>query len=200
MTTITNSVNVSISDIEAQTISVAENTPVHPYFIINNDIPRETLIKRAEDERLFKLYMKLFVVFIIGVFTIPFIVADFYYAYSDTSCSHNKPGPLAVDLFTYLLVDGIMGGTSAIIWFQVIFSSNINSDNFMSGVNSSAVIIFIVIGSLFGLAWTVTGSIIFWNLIDNKTCDKGIYNYVFAQLLIRYIFYAYNLLKKNTDN
>jgi hypothetical protein len=51
-----------------------------------------------------------------------------------------------------------------------------------------------VIVGLFQLAWTIVGSVLFWKLIDNKTCDKGIYNYVFALLIIRYIMIFVNMI------
>jgi hypothetical protein len=51
--------------------------------------------------------------------------------------------------------------------------------------------------SLFTLAWTIVGSIIFWSLIDNEECSKEVYNYVFALLIIKYVCILVNLCAQN---
>jgi hypothetical protein len=53
------------------------------------------------------------------------------------------------------------------------------------------------ISSLFILSWTIIGSIIFWSLIDKEECSKGVYNYVFALLIIRYILLLVTFCCKN---
>ena len=45
----------------------------------------------------------------------------------------------------------------------------------------------------FSLAWLILGAIIFWGLIDNNKCNDGLYNYMYASLIIMIIFTVINL-------
>jgi len=131
--------------------------------------------------------LKMFMLFIISIFTIPFIICDFYFAYNDDSCINENAGQLAVNLFTYLVVDGIFGAVGLIVWLQIIHNSDFTRNNNVSLVKLITVFLLTFVGSLFGIAWTITGAIIFWDLIDNELCDKGIYNYVFALIIIKLV-------------
>lgn len=115
----------------------------------------------------------------------PLTVASLYYAYTDDSCVHESAGQLEVNLFTYLVVDGISGGAGIIVLSSLICC--LGADNYINIMKSCCGAFIFMILQLFQLAWTIVGSVIFWKLIDNKTCDKGIYNYVFALLIIKYV-------------
>jgi hypothetical protein len=151
------------------------------------------------NDDLLSFYMKLFILFIISICIVPFVVCDFYYAYRDNSCVHEPAGKLDVNLFTYLVVDGIFGAIVAVVWFLLICTTNFTGQDELNLGNWIGATLITGIGTIFGIAWTITGAIIFWSLIDNDLCDKGIYNYVFAQLIIKLIGYGIGILKNKSE-
>jgi hypothetical protein len=168
--------NNQTTDIESQ-ITSETKTPIN----VNNNVSRSRRFRHKPET------LKMFMLFIISIFTIPFVICDFYFAYNDDSCINEKAGQLAVNLFTYLVVDGIFGAIGLIVWLQVICTSDFTRNNNVSLVNLITVFLLTFVGSLFGIAWTITGAIIFWDLIDNELCDKGIYNYMFALIIIKLV-------------
>ena len=132
------------------------------------------------------------------VFTIaiPFIVCNLCYAYSDDSCVNLKAGKLAINLKTYLAVDGIFGAFGMLIISLCIccFTEKFNDINKSCLGKTFGTLI-----TLFGLSWTITGAIIFWKLIDNNKCDNGVYNYVFTQLIIKFVCYFFRMLQNNNN-
>lgn len=127
----------------------------------------------------------------------PLSIASLYYAYTDDSCVHDSAGQLDVNLFTYLAVDGILGGAGIIILSLIICC--LGADTYINMMKSCCVMFLFIIIQLFQLAWTIVGSVIFWKLIDNNTCDKGVYNYVFALLIIKYVIIFTNAMFNNNN-
>lgn len=127
----------------------------------------------------------------------PLTIASLYYAYTDDSCVHESAGQLEVNLFTYLAVDGIVGGAGIIILSTL--SCSLGPDVYVNMIKSCCGAFIVIIASLFQLAWTIVGSVIFWKLIDNKICDKGIYNYVFALLIIKYVMIFVNMISNKNN-
>jgi len=184
----------SSTDVESQ---------IHSEEVRENVQRISSILKHSEsgslNDDLLACYIKIFIMFIISVFIIPFVVCNLYYAYSDKSCVHEKAGKLDVNLFDYLVVDGIFGAVVAIVWFIVICKSDFIGERELSVGNWLIVVIITGIGTIFGIAWTITGAIIFWSLMDNNLCDKGIYNYVFAQLIIKLVGYGIGILKNKSE-
>lgn len=127
----------------------------------------------------------------------PLSIASLYYAYTDDSCVHESAGQLAVNLFTYLVVDGILGGAGIIVLSSLICC--LGPDSYINMMKSCCGAFLFIIAGLFQLAWTIVGSVIFWKLIDNKICDKGIYNYVFALLIIKYVMIFANMISNKNN-
>ncbi len=126
---------------------------------------------------------------VLGLFMIPFGVASIYYAYTDKSCVNMKAGNLYINLHDYLAVDGILLLTmylalNAMICFVKPVDKPLNTNIVLTCVSAAI--------KLFSLSWQISGAIIFWNLIDNKKCDNGIYNYVYALLIIKFVFIAFD--------
>ena len=183
------------NDIESQ---------IHSEEVRENVQRVSSILKNSEsrssvNDDLLGFYMKLFILFIIAICIVPFVVCNFYYAYSDNSCVHEKAGKLEVNLFNYLVVDGIFGAIVAIVWFLLIYTTNFTGQGELNLGNWIGATLITGIGTIFGIAWTITGAIIFWSLIDNDLCDKGIYNYVFAQLIIKLIGYGIGILKNKSE-
>ncbi len=60
-----------------------------------------------------------------------------------------------------------------------------------------------IIFKTFTLSWLIIGAVIFWKLIDNDLCDNGIYNYIYAMIIIKFSFVGLELIggnKKDDDN
>ena len=137
--------------------------------------------------------LKMIMFSIIIMLTMPFIFCNLYYAYTDKSCVSIEAGHLDINLKTYLAVDGIF---CAITLFIVIIVICFVNDNITINEKNKCIFnIFGKLATLFGTAWTIVGAIIFWKLIDNNKCDKGVYNYVFAQLIIKFVCYLFRIMQ-----
>ena len=161
MNTIRNQ-SINYTDVEAQINSEEVRDNVQR---ISSILKTSESSRSSANDDLYILYMKLFILFIILVCLIPFVVCNLYYAYSDKSCVHEKAGKLDVNLFNYLVVDGIFGAVVAIVWFLQICTSNFTEDSELPVGRWFIVVLITGIGSVFGLAWTITGAIIFWSLM-----------------------------------
>jgi hypothetical protein len=142
-----------------------------------------------------KLFLKSLVIFIIIIFNVPICVSELYYAFTDDSCTHIKNTNLFIDLYTYLAVDGIYGLIITIIC-SIYICCFVDIDN-LELFGFKKIIIYIVsfIIVLFNLSWSIVGGIIFWNIIDDYTCNNNIYCFVFAELVIKLLFQFLQLIK-----
>jgi len=150
--------------------------------------------KNDINEQNIMLCVKSFAFLLLLAFTVPFIVCNVYYAYKDTSCVTINPDHFDVNLKTYLAVDGIIG---AIALFIIIFvacciKEEPNSNNCCLNMVGN-------LATVFGVTWTIIGAIIFWKLIDNTRCDRAVYNYVTAQLVIKFIGYSLRICANNNN-
>jgi len=164
----------------------------------NSNSEIKGILKKPEDdtsEQNIMLCVKTVMFTILLALTMPFIVCNLYYAYNDESCVTINPDNFGVNLQTYLAVDGII---LAVAVFVIMFSAfcfikeQPNEDNCCLNT-------FGKLATAFGVAWMIIGAVIFWNLIDNKKCDKPVYNYVFAQLVIKIISYSFRVIS-NLNN
>jgi hypothetical protein len=123
----------------------------------------------------------------------PFIFCNLYYAYTDKSCVSIEAGHLDINLKTYLAVDGIFCAIT--LFIVIIVICLVNESITINEKNKCIFNIFGKLATLFGIAWTIVGAIIFWKLIDNNKCHKGVYNYVFAQLIIKFVCYLFRIMQ-----
>lgn len=166
---------------------------------------RHTVEDRESDKHLITT-IKIIATLLVIAFIAPFTICDLYFGLTDDSCAIEKPGKLAVDLRTYLVVCGLLGAAAIVVFVICVYFFDILEEFLVQQPTQqreeSNFIIHLVFGvltnvlRLFNVAWTIMGAIIFWKLIDNNNCNSGIYNYVFAQLIIRLIFTSSTLLKK----
>ena len=199
-TTTENMVNInmnSVDDIESNTVSNENLSGALAHLQQNLSGVLQEERENNRNRSFETSCIKFIGIIIILLILAPLSVADLYYAYTDDSCVHQSAGNLNVNLFTYLAVDGILGGVGIIgLSLYVCLMGQNTSSEFCKGC---CMMLMITLCSLFTLAWTIVGSIIFWSLIDNEECSKGIYNYVFALLIIRYVSILVNLYAKNND-
>ena len=194
-----NIVNVninSVDDIESNTQSNDKiNETLNPFRELRNILQEETsnTSNKWFETCCVKFLGIIFILFLLA----PLSVADLYYAYTDESCVHQSAGKLNVNLFTFLAVDGILGCV-VIIGFS-LFICSMKEDFSLEIWKGCCALSIITLISLFTLAWTIVGSIIFWSLIDNEECSKEVYNYVFALLIIKYVCTLVNLCAQNKE-
>jgi hypothetical protein len=129
---------------------------------------------------------KIVAIVIMSLFVVPFGITSVYYAYTDNSCANLRAGKLYVNLKDYLAVNGILYLLNFVLNTAII--TYFNTNDVVEFYSNPLTKLIALIGTGFHLLWTIVGSIIFWSLIDNNACDKGIYNYVFAQLIIQFVF------------
>ena len=192
-----NLVNIKINSVDD-----IESTGERNLDTTLNEIRDLTNILREERENTSNKFFEIVCIKFVGIIFIllllaPLSVADLYYAYTDETCVHKSAGKLNVNLFTYLAVDGILGGVGIIgLSLYICLMGENTSSEYCKGC---CMLSMLTLCGLFTLAWTIVGSIIFWSLIDNEECSKGVYNYVFALLIIRYVSILVNLCAKNND-
>jgi hypothetical protein len=135
--------------------------------------------------------VKVFVILVMSIFVLPFGIASVYYAYTDNSCVNLAAGKLYINLKDYLAVNGIM----YLIHYCICLVATICFSECASHKNLLFVIVK-YISTLFAACWNITGAIIFWKLIDNDKCSSPIYNYVYALMVIQFVFTAGMVLDK----
>ena len=147
-----------------------------------------------------KICFKSIVVFIIILFNFPICISELYYAFTDNSCIHLINNKLLINLYIYLLVDGIYGLLVTLI-SCIYICYFIDLDNLeISGLKIIIIYIISFIFILFNLSWTIIGAIIFWDIIDNYSCNNNIYCFIFAELIIKLIFLFLQIVKLTNKN
>lgn len=145
--------------------------------------------------------MKSFLWIIIMIFCFPITFCDLYYAYNDDSCISEPAGKLSINLKDYLLIYGWISASALIIFsIGLCFIGSLSKTDtcFVCYIGFSAIIFTII--SIFSVIWNIFGAVIFWGLMDTSQCNKELYNYVFASLIIKLCFSVYGIFKGNNDN
>ena len=128
------------------------------------------------------------VIFFCGIVVLPFGIANIYYAFTDKSCVNDNAN---LSLKYYLAVEGIL----LLTIYLIIIISLLLADKFcnikLKFINAAS-----VINNLFMIAWLIVGSVLFWHSINNKKCDKDVYNYIYASLVIKLTLTTLSVLKK----
>lgn len=141
-----------------------------------------------------KICVKMVVILILALFTLPFGITSVYYAFADNSCVNLPAGKLYVNLKDYLAVNGCI--------YLLVFCVNATTVCMFSEFDNVYQTIlfktFTYLGALFTLSWNIVGGIIFWSLIDNDKCDGPIYNYVYALMIIQFVFTSGMIFEKKT--
>lgn len=146
-----------------------------------------------------------YIFLILLMFISPFIICELYYAYNDTSCIYQKIEQLHMNLHDFLMISGYMGISVSTIYGVIIYTQDNNTLNLLykmfisnGGINTNnekpinvylAKLFYFVICffGMFGLSWLILGSLIFWKFMDTSKCSNSIYNYIYAELIIRWI-------------
>lgn len=151
--------------------------------VVNN--PVENLVVKKDNSILLS-FLLLFTNF-------PIIFCDLYYAFNDKTCVQNKIENLYINMYDYLIVSGIYSIYIVLfllccILFKNKLYRNINKNN------SYLFIIFLAITFFFNISWNIVGVILFKKIINNNTCSKEVFNYLFSSILLKLICYSINYL------
>lgn len=121
--------------------------------------------------------------------SVPLIICDMYYAYTDDTCVQEHVDGLSINLKDYLLVCGWYGACSF-----VILSIGFCFCDLQSIINQKdkAYKVGNILGKIFLTIWNILGAVIFWKLMDTSDCSDSIYNYVFISLIIKLVSTAVN--------
>lgn len=112
----------------------------------------------------------------ISICLLIFAICDFVYAFMDNSCVHQKVD-FGVNLYTYLLVNAVF---SFILMFFIEEKTGIGSE-----IRSLIV--------LFSFAWTIVGTIVFWDKMDIIKCSNSTHYYIFISLIIKIILKSFDI-------
>ena len=94
----------TIYDIESGVEEIEHKQDINIQTNTDTIIPKSILIKNDEvDNVKINCCVKISCILLILVFTLPLVITELYYAYTDESCVHQKAGKLHINLFTYLV-------------------------------------------------------------------------------------------------
>jgi hypothetical protein len=160
----------------------------------------ENLQRRNKQEATaYMCCIKSTIILLISLLCLPFGITSVYYAFTDTSCVNQQAGNLYVNLKDFLAVDGILVLIYNLFTCLLISFSKNPFDKVDNITNNIIYKVSLFIGNMFSLSWTIVGAVIFWSLIDNKQCNKPIYNYTFALLVIKFVALLLSQLGNSKD-
>jgi hypothetical protein len=149
------------------------------------------ILKKYQDndiqtEEALNFCVSISIILIILLITIPLVIIDLYYAFSDHSCLKHSTIPV-INLFIYLLISGIYTTGEVIMMFITLYTSCKKIDNIKTIIHIK------LYTTIFGFVWTLIGAVMFWKSFDyHNSCDNGIYKYLFVQIIIKCVLTVIN--------
>jgi hypothetical protein len=180
------------TDIEANFSTIVENTSITNTYVTN----KLNITSSASSDDQCGIYcLKFTAIFLFLLFGLPLVFCDLYYAYNDNSCVNSHVDRISINLKEYLLVSGLLTGC---LLFIIILGIMLFNENSKQTLLYLAMVIFIF-ASIFNTAWNIIGGVIFWGYMDNSLCSNNVFNYVFASLIIKYVFAVFGILSNNKE-
>lgn len=141
---------------------------------------------------------------VIGCFNLAFIIPSLIYSYQGSSCVTTMAEGFSFPLSTWLQVDAYTRVGIVALFLLVAIVSCIST---ASGVKLAILsVCLLMIYSLFSLAWTIVGSVLFWGKLNPAgVCSGGVQSYMYALLIITYVGTCCNCLyslksRNNSDS
>lgn len=139
---------------------------------------------------------------VMGCFNLCFIIPDLIYAYEGSLCVISPVEGFSFQLRTWLEVDAYTRIALVVLLLIVAIVACVSLEKGM--MLGGCVIVIIILYSIFTLAWTIVGSVMFWGkLLPQGKCYGGVKSYMYALLIISYIGICCNCLystkSRNTD-
>ena len=123
----------------------------------------------------------------------PFVILDFYIGYTDTSCVNQTVSNMSLTLKTWFLVSAYSSAIILIFCIFLFIYYMYSNNNLFDTV---FVYIFNKVCTLFSLAWTITGAVLFWGMMDYDVCDRLTRDYMYAKLILSFVFMAFSVCSK----
>lgn len=170
-----------ILDLESNSIPNSIPNPIPNTFDL-------TYKQNSEEKPFILLSEKICIILTIFILTVPFIISDLYYGFSEDSCltqnnsngEHHGPRN-KLNLKTFLQVDGFVS-----LFSLIFYSIKIMSIGKKQSLSFCLMITYSLCVSFFYVIWVIIGGVIFWMQIDNKLCSNSVYNYLFISLYLKY--------------
>lgn len=132
--------------------------------------PESTIQKESKIMVIISLVVLLVLLF-------PFIFMDLYLAYTDTSCVSQEVPQISLTLKDWLLVGGYVSVGVFIVMSGMVIRN----------LETPFIKLVSIVCSLFSMAWSVTGAVLFWSYMDNTLCDSLTRNYVYTKLIMSFV-------------
>jgi len=188
--------NVSLhsnkSDIESQNLTNSVNeseslTKIKEQVDNLVGILKNTRENDRHTEEAINFCLSTFAILLILLISIPLVIGDLYYAFTDHSCLNHSTVPV-INLFIYLLLSGIYTGIEVIMDIVIIYFKIYKSYDISKLFTHIK-----LFTTIFGFIWTFIGAIMFWKSFEYRiSCNNGIYKYVFAQIIIKFVLTVIN--------
>lgn len=167
------------------------NTKIEP------NIPSDVNLDNAinSDKKKINLYVNMCVTFCVILLTLPFMVCDFYFGFSNDPCLNTKFDGFNFGIGKWLQVCGFV---------QLAFCLAIIAIQFMNDeiYQMVASICINLVFGFFTVGWTIAGAVLFWKYIaPNNLCGNELTTYLWARIIIGLINSGAVLFsRKNSDS
>lgn len=121
-----------------------------------------------------------------AIFNLGFIIPNLIYAYQGSSCVTQIPDGFPFNLSTWLQVDAFtrIGIIALLLMIAIISCCNVVVGSILLGL----FICLLILYTLFSLAWTIIGAIMFWAKLNPAGyCEGGFQIYMWIFLILSFI-------------
>jgi hypothetical protein len=146
-------------------------------------------ISNDNEEKKAKTCVNICKIMCILILTIPLMITDLYFGYSNQNCLSIKFDGIDFGIGTWLQVSGFIQLSSIVL----LILSQLTAEEY-SKILTKIISIFF---GLFFVGWNIVGAIIFWKYLEpNSICDSQLTNYLWARIIIGLINSGSILLSK----
>lgn len=170
----------------------------------NEEKPLKSILKKestynTEYETLMAHRAAIFCVILLTlIFSVPLIICDLYFAYSNNSCLEIYPKNLNINMKLYLQVSAYCSIFGILFIIITVCSFKPGEENLCGMITLN---LFSYISKAFGLIWHILGAVIYWGtLYPNNECSRNISTYLFISLVIKLFVQLISLFQKRENN
>lgn len=121
-----------------------------------------------------------------GIFNLGFIIPSLIFAYQGSPCVTQIPDGFPFNLSTWLQIDAYIriGIVVLLLIIAIISCCSVTVGSCLLGI----FICLIMLYTLFSLAWTIIGAIMFWGKLNPAGyCDGGVQIYMWIFLILSFV-------------
>jgi hypothetical protein len=173
-------------------VESSPNSPLNSQFDLetgNMTVPGgdQLVPPQMELTKIQQICLKMCVAFLVCTVISPFVICDLYFAFTDETCVHQPIQKLQLNMYSYLIVSGVVGLLYMIflqtVDYIVVYDSPRQDDD-LNEIILFGCTVAQTLFNLFTISWTVVGCVIFWGYMNNSECSEEVYNYLFAKFVI----------------